>query len=146
MKLQIIILLCSALAGCNQTTQQTPPLTLSLSDEQMFGKARLILLANLRDPDSARISDLMRMQASDADYVCGRVVSKNGHGGYSRATKFSVRVDTGEALVAGESLGLNIWVSPCWGALPATAGDTDMAIRYLAGQDRHDSPNDRILK
>lgn len=149
-KTLLLVAAAFALAACQTTstpsTEKTPPPTLSLSNEQIFSKARLVLLAQLRDPDSAKISDLMRMQASDAEYVCGRVIARNGLGGYSRASKFSIRVDTGDALVAGESLGLNVWTSPCWSALPATPGDYDMAIRYFAGQDRRDDPNARILK
>jgi hypothetical protein len=137
------LLLLLFVAGC-QTANGNPPAASSMSDAELFGKARSAMLARLRDPESAKFTELQRVPTDHGEYVCGRVIAKNGFGGYSRASKFSVAPD-GDVAVAGESLQLGIWASPCWAALPATQGDYDEGIRHLAGEGRRGSVNDRIL-
>jgi hypothetical protein len=44
--------------------------------------------ARLRDPDSARFSDIRFVRTHDGVHVCGWVNAKNGFGGYGEAMQF----------------------------------------------------------
>jgi hypothetical protein len=142
------LLLCGVLAGCNQTTGSGSPTAAippaPLSDAEI-AKAKVALLAILRDPDSAKLSDVRRVPSSQGDYVCGRVNARNGLGGYSRALKFSV-APNGEAAIGGESLSLGIWTSPCWGAVENNQSDWDYGLRELSGNYRRPNPEAQITR
>jgi hypothetical protein len=96
----IVLLVAFALAGCNVTSQRNapipsgPPPTASVPDKQLFGQARQAVLANLKDPDSAKFgTKLERRQAATRDgrpyeFVCGEVNAKNSFGGYTGAKMF----------------------------------------------------------
>lgn len=87
------LLLCLLVAGC-QTAAGNPPAA-SLSDAEAFARARAALLANLKDPDSAKIGSMRRV----GNYVCGQVNAKNGFGGYNGAKQFSVAMNDGDVFV-----------------------------------------------
>lgn len=93
--------------GASREMAAAPAAT--VSDAQAFAAAKTALLASLKDPDSAKLSDMRR----SGSFVCGRVNSKNGFGGYAGNGTFSVD-SAGEVLIAGESVGLAVWSSPCW--------------------------------
>jgi hypothetical protein len=113
-KQTIAALALLALVACNQTTARVSQPT--MTDEQALAQAKTALLANLKDPESAKISDMRRVESNGASFVCGRVNSKNSFGGYTGNAIFSVD-SNGEALIGGESVNLSVWASPCWGAL-----------------------------
>jgi hypothetical protein len=96
----IAMLASLGLAGCYATTATVPsvpagpPPTASVPDKQLFGQARQAVLANLKDPDSAKFgTKLERRQAATRDgrpyeFVCGEVNAKNSFGGYTGAQMF----------------------------------------------------------
>ena len=68
-----------------------------LDDAQAFAAAKAALLAEMKDPPSARITGLKRRAASGnedkwvlagTDYVCGSVNAKNSYGAYTGNRSF----------------------------------------------------------
>jgi hypothetical protein len=61
------------------------------SDQEAIKAAENAIRAKLKDPESARFSDMIRKTTANArgeptDVVCGRVNAKNGFGGYTGFT------------------------------------------------------------
>ena len=115
------LLLCLLVAGC-QTASSNPPqapmpfVASPLSDAELFAKAKKTLLGKLKDPDSAKFDGSMRRVVADrpdgnkGEYVCGRVNSKNGFGGYTGTKPFAYLVETGAIMMLGESNGAGGYV------------------------------------
>lgn len=93
--------------GASREMAAAPAAT--VSDAQAFAAAKTALLASLKDADSAKLTDMRRV----GSFVCGRVNSKNGFGGYTGNKTFSVD-STGETLIVGESVAPSVFLSPCW--------------------------------
>ena len=53
------------------------------SDAEAMEKARKAVRDKLKDPDSARFTNLIRLTNEKSDAVCGLVNSKNSFGGYA---------------------------------------------------------------
>lgn len=105
----VFVLLALALAAC-QTAAAPPPPTANIPDQQAFAAARAAVLADLKDPDSAKFGTTftrktvgdgahtivfrMRFVTVDerTDLVCGTVNSKNSFGGYVGMSVFAYRV------------------------------------------------------
>jgi hypothetical protein len=105
------VLLLLALTACNTMDGSSPSARLNrpaLSETE----AKAAILANIKDPDSAKITNIIRAD----DYVCAMVNSKNSFGGYTGPKGVSVGPDS-EVLIAGESASFSVWVSPCWETL-----------------------------
>jgi len=100
-----IILFGLALAGC-QTAAAPPPIVQSSAgmettagyvrpnDAQALDAARRAVAAKLKDPESARFTDVSRRTTPNArgeptDMVCGRVNAKNAFGGYTGGKPFA---------------------------------------------------------
>src|SRR5262245_45344149 len=98
-----IPLLALALGACNVTSAALtpaiepsgPPPTASLSDAELFKRARTAVVANLKDPDSVRFgSKFERLKHATRagepyEIVCGQVNARNSFGGYTGMTVFA---------------------------------------------------------
>lgn len=88
-------------------------------DEPLVGRAKAAILAKLKDPDSARFSDVGRRITPNArgeptEVVCGRVNSRNSFGGYTGPSAFVYIARYNEAHVAeGEFLDVAIVKTFC---------------------------------
>ena len=117
-RLSAILLLGSTLAACNTTSESSSSAAAlpQQSDAKLFARAKTALAATLKDPDSAKFGDMLRVPSNQGDYVCGRINAKNSLGGYAGAQKFSV-APNGDVAIAGETTALHVWASPCWSAI-----------------------------
>jgi hypothetical protein len=116
-----------AVAGC-QTAAEAPS-TAHITDQQAFAAARSAVLANLKDPDSAKFgASFTRKRVSminplfvlrgytvdqRTDIVCGTVNSRNSFGGYVGQSVFAYRIGhkdvfIDESIRGGERTG-SIW-------------------------------------
>jgi hypothetical protein len=108
MKLQLsALLLCGLLAGCATANNHPAPTAADnaaarlaadrVTDQQAFAAARTAVLAQLKDPDSAKFGNFTRKKGEAngmfLDIVCGSVNSKNGFGGYAGPEVFLYSVD-----------------------------------------------------
>lgn len=93
---------------CCQTASST--ITPSpLSDAELFQKAKTAIVATLKDPDSAKFSDLHRVNYNGlmgpGEYICGKVNAKNIFGGYTGPQIIAYSVQSGNVLPSdGDSL------------------------------------------
>jgi hypothetical protein len=63
------------------------------TDAQAIERAKIAVRKNLKDPDSAKFSDIFRKSQTNkdgvpVDLICGRVNAKGGFGGYTGANPF----------------------------------------------------------
>lgn len=65
----------------------------SRQDAELQYEGQEAVKANLRDPGSAKFSDVVVVRKSGSIAVCGAVNAKNGFGGYSGASRFMARGD-----------------------------------------------------
>ncbi|RWR50638.1 hypothetical protein EOW65_06710 [Sinirhodobacter ferrireducens] len=79
-----MIIVSSACFGADETTG---PRTLTETETARMEDA---IRSQLRDPDSAKFSDIVADGNSAMITVCGNVNSKNGYGGYTGKIPFSV--------------------------------------------------------
>lgn len=86
------------------------------------GFARKMLASRLRDPQSAKLSDLMAFKTGDKLAICGKVNAKNGFGGYGASEPFIVSdsgIFVGEAEATGERV-----LTECSGAITSIVPET----------------------
>lgn len=60
------------------------------ASEEFVNKSKQLLTQNLKDPDSAKFSDLVIAQSAGHKLLCGAINAKNSYGGYVGAKKFYV--------------------------------------------------------
>jgi hypothetical protein len=126
-------LIAAGLAACNQTTAEAPS-TSHITDQQAFAAARSAVLANLKDPDSAKFgTTFTRKMVSGStvltllgyavdqrtDLVCGTVNSKNSFGGYVGMTVFAYRVGRKDVFIDEGTGGKRIGTIWCEESSPA---------------------------
>jgi hypothetical protein len=78
----------------------------AVTPDGRFAKAENAVRANLKDPDSAKFSDLSALTSPNVrgeptKVVCGRVNARNSYGGYAGAAPFVYFVDEDKAYIAG---------------------------------------------
>src|SRR5262245_13994790 len=98
-----VLFLALALAGCNVTSAEAPPPpaapsgpppTANIPDKELFRQARAAVVANLKDPESARFGDKFDRRINRGrdgvlyEVVCGEVNARNGFGGYTGSKMF----------------------------------------------------------
>ena len=96
-----------ALTACQSASSNAPPPVARMSDAQAFAAARAAVLADLRDPDSAKFGPIFAhkmvmgglLGETTEEIICGTVNSRNGFGGYSGQTIFAYRVRTNIVLI-----------------------------------------------
>lgn len=113
-----LLLISLALAGCQTAAQQaTDDAVMSMSatppnpnykppsDKVAIDTARRTVTSQLKDPDSAKFSQLVRKLAPNArgeptDVICGSVNAKNSFGGYTGSRPFVFFVERAEVTMA----------------------------------------------
>lgn len=99
----IVLFAALALGGCYVATANLPPPappsgpppTAKVPDKELFKQARQALLANLKDPDSAKFGEKFERYkratrlGEPYEVVCGKVNAKNGFGGYGGMKTFA---------------------------------------------------------
>jgi hypothetical protein len=58
--------------------------------DEFVGKSKQLLVDSLKDPDSARFSNLIIAERSEGKLLCGSINARNSFGGYVGAKKFYV--------------------------------------------------------
>lgn len=103
MKMVILAFLSCGLVACatssNQYTQskkqvERPPVVPYQLNEQQIEAAKEMVRQNLKDPESARFSDIFGITQAGMEEgyaVCGKVNAKNAFGGYAGSQPFSVK-------------------------------------------------------
>jgi hypothetical protein len=71
-----------------------------LGDDADLAEAKAAVVKRLKDPDSARFSDLVK--TGGGYIVCGKVNAKNGFGGYTGAKSFAYFVLSKHLSTEGE--------------------------------------------
>jgi hypothetical protein len=112
--MRAVCLLAGALmlAGCQTddvaTVKPRPELDPNYkrpSDAEAIARAKAALVKSLKDPESARISDVVRKTSPvGADYICGQVNAKNGFGGYTGSKAFLYYVADAKLMSEEESI------------------------------------------
>lgn len=83
------------------------------ADAQALASARQAIAAKMKDPDSAKFTDVARRTALNAkeeptDVVCGRVNAKNSYGGYTGAKPFVYFVADKSSVSIEQLLGVDV--------------------------------------
>lgn len=116
-RLAIVIVCALALAGCAggavqqvATEPPPPPPKRNLKPADAMAEARKEAIAKLKDPESARFTDVVyrpnqpNLRGEPTDVVCGKINAKNSYGGYVGARPFVYLVDA-RLLTMSESAG-----------------------------------------
>jgi hypothetical protein len=95
------------LSGCMTANEpQGPPQGPRMTDAEAFAKAKQLVIAGAREPESLRFAPSMsRRQTTGTfgsyDIVCGAVNGKNGFGGYTGMKQFVYRITDDKLLIDG---------------------------------------------
>lgn len=123
------LLLCLLIAGCQTNGADLP--RSNIPDAVLIDKAHAAVLATLKDPDSAKFTEVVRV----GDYVCGRINSKNGFGGYAGASKFSVSPQGAVWIFAEVNTDpFGHGNTPCFNAIATNQSDINKTLTALAGR------------
>lgn len=93
------------------TEPPPPPPKRNLKPADAMAEARKEVATKLKDPESARFTDVRYLTTPNArgeptDVVCGKVNAKNSYGGYAGASGFVYMVDyRSVSLVGGKPIG-----------------------------------------
>jgi hypothetical protein len=109
--LMLVAVVAIHLSGCAQTRPQPKPAEYvpapkrNLSPANAIAEAKSTITSRLKDPESARFSDVSYKTSPNArgeptDVVCGMVNAKNSYGGYTGAKPFVYFVDRREPHMA----------------------------------------------
>jgi hypothetical protein len=71
-------------------------------DGSVIARAKAVVRANLRDPDSAQFQDIIVFRHGNKHTACGSVNSKNGLGGYVGYRPFIYREPSYGLIIAGK--------------------------------------------
>lgn len=82
------VILLLFIAGCQSRSADAP----APAEPDEFAQARRAMLAELRDPESARFGPFAR---GHRGAVCGSINARNGHGGFTGAQAFAWSPATG---------------------------------------------------
>jgi hypothetical protein len=86
------------------------------------GLAMKLLTPRLRDPESARLTDLMAFKTGQQLTLCGQINAKNGFGGYGGPQPF-ILSDNGVFLGEAEATGERVFAE-CKGAITTVVPDS----------------------
>ena len=94
---RIVVVLSSLILTACQTAAPVAGVT----DEQAFQMARTKPMANLKDPDSAKVDPVFvrklgGLPGMKYDVICGRVNGKNSFGAYTGMQPFVYNLEVGE--------------------------------------------------
>jgi hypothetical protein len=83
------------------------------TDAQALASARQTVSGKLKDPDSAKFTDVARkttpnVRGEPTDVVCGKVNAKNGYGGYTGAKAFVYFVGNKSSTTVEELVGPDV--------------------------------------
>ncbi|WP_036052429.1 hypothetical protein [Bradyrhizobium sp. URHD0069] len=97
-------------------------------DGGMIARAKAVVRANLRDPDSAQFQDIIVFRHGNKHTACGSVNSKNGFGGYVGYKPFIYREPSYGLIIAGKDFNdLDIEQACQQARLEGAAADTAMS-------------------
>ncbi len=112
--------------------------------DEFVSKSKQLLVRSLKDPDSAKYSNLVIAQSDGKKILCGTINAKNSYGGYVGAKAFYVQWDEGtskapEVYIDGDIMAR---ASARIDELAAIAGDSSAG---LGSQMQAATQGDRVL-
>jgi hypothetical protein len=92
------------LSGCITANEPQGP---RMTDAEAFAKAKQLVIAGAREPESLRFAPSMSRRQTTGmfggyDIVCGAVNGKNGFGGYTGMKQFVYRITDDKLLIDGD--------------------------------------------